>query len=92
MLQTNQIPALHDHFCTILPHRHDVLELPRLVEIRLGRAVKAEEGEVDQVIHTLGIFGNRERYALYLVVEGVKRGAGPTISNLLMLTFFRRSE
>ena len=47
---------------------------------------------VDQVIHTLGIFGNRERYALDLAVEGVTRGAGPTISNSLLWTFFRRRE
>ncbi len=47
---------------------------------------------VDQVIHTLGIFGNRERYALDLAVEGVTRGAGPTISNSLLRTFFRRGE
>ena len=47
---------------------------------------------VDQVIHTLGIFGNRERYALDLAVEGVTRGAGPTISNSLLRTFFRRRE
>jgi hypothetical protein len=44
------------------------------------------------VIHTLGIFGNRERYALDLAVEGVTRGAGPTISNSLLRTFFRRRE
>jgi hypothetical protein len=46
----------------------------------------------DQVIHALGIFGNREWYALDLAVEGVTRGAGPTISNSLLRTFFRRRE
>jgi hypothetical protein len=30
---------------------------------------------VDQVIHALGIVGNRELYAHYLAVEGVTRGA-----------------
>jgi hypothetical protein len=33
-----------------------------------------------------------DRYALDLAVEGVTRGAGPTISNSLLRTFFRRSE
>jgi len=30
---------------------------------------------VNQVIHALGIVGNRELYAHYLAVEGVTRGA-----------------
>jgi len=47
---------------------------------------------VDQMIHALGIVSNCELYAHYLAVEGVTRGAGPTISNSLLRTFFRRRE
>jgi len=47
---------------------------------------------VDQVIHAFGILGYRELCALDLAVEGVALGAGPTISNSLLRTFFRRRE
>jgi len=47
---------------------------------------------VDQVIHALGIVGDRELDALGLAVERVARGARAMISNSLLWRFFRWCE
>jgi hypothetical protein len=47
---------------------------------------------IDQVIHALGIVGDRELDALGLAVERVARGARAMISNSLLWRFFRWCE
>jgi len=90
---TREMRARIFHHAVVTAGRQRMRRATIAIDLLLPRHRNAQGVlRVDQVIHTLGIFGNRERYALDLAVEGVTRGAGPTISNSLLRTFFRRRE